>query len=124
MNKYEEDPIQFDTRKKNGSIEILYSKLMEISQGGPEIGTLSLNNVEISGLFGGPAIIDKNYVYIPILVKKFIGNGFKVARINAFNFEIEMFGKIKNLIFLDRVENYRVYFFENMDKTVENYYEI
>lgn len=123
MNK-NEDPIQFDSTKKNGNIEILYSKLMEISQGGPEIGTLSLNNVEISGLFGGPAVIDKNYVYIPILVNKFTGRGFKVARINAFNFEIDIFGKIRNLIFLDRLENNRIYFFENIDKTIENYYEI
>ena len=54
MNKFE-SPLQFDVEKNVAGIEISYFDLMEISQGGPEIGHISINGIPIqSHLFGGP----------------------------------------------------------------------
>jgi hypothetical protein len=119
-----EDPIQFDINKKVGDVEIAYSDLMEISQGGPEVGNLSINGKTIEGRYGGPAICKDEYVYAPIYVKKFLGTGFKLARINIATFEVEHLSKTKDLIFLDKVEGGRLYFFEDMSKTIQRHYEL
>ena len=50
MNKFE-NPIQFDLKKKVGDVEILYSDLMEISQGGPEVGNLLINEKKVKGQY-------------------------------------------------------------------------
>lgn len=70
MNKFE-NPIQFETKKKIRDIEIIYSNLMEISQGGPEIGNLSINGQMVQGLYGGPAVSKDDYLYLPAYIKKF-----------------------------------------------------
>ena len=119
-----EDPIQFDIKKKVGDVEIAYSDLMEISQGGPEVGNLSINGKTMEGRYGGPAICKDEYVYVPIYVKKFFGTGFKLARINSETFEIEYLGKTKDLIFLDREDGNRIYFYEDLNKTIQRDYEI
>lgn len=85
MNKFE-DPIQFDIKKKIGDIEIVYSDLMEFSQGGPEVGKISINGNMVNGRFGGPALAKADYVYLPAYVTKFLGTGFKLARINTGRF--------------------------------------
>lgn len=123
MNKYE-DPIQFNLQKSTREIELTYLKLTEICQGGPEIGHLTINGVKMSGLFGGPAIIDGYYVYIPLLVNKVIGRGFKLAVIDNSTFEVRKFGRTKSLIFLDPIENNKLFFFENIDKAVERCFEL
>lgn len=123
MNRFE-DPIQFDIKKKIGDIEIIYSDLMEISQGGPEVGNLIINGKVVEGRYGGPAICKDEYIYVPVYVKKFLGMGFKLARINANTLKVERLGKIKDLIFLEKIEGNQVYFFEDMSKTISRYYEL
>jgi len=123
MNKYE-DPIQFNLQKSTKEIELTYSRLTEICQGGPEVGHLTINGVKMSGLFGGPAIIHGHYVYIPLFVNKVIGRGFKLAVIDVSTLEIPKFGPIKSLIFLDRIENKKLLFFENIDKAVKGCFEL
>lgn len=123
MSRFE-DPIQFDIKKKIGDVDIAYSDLMEISQGGPEVGSLSINGKIVEGRYGGPAICKDEYVYVPAHVKKFLGTGFKLARINANTLEVEYLSKIKDLIFLDKIEGNRIYFFEDMSKTIYRHYEL
>jgi len=118
-----EDPIQFDLKKKVGNIEITYSNLMEICQGGPEVGNLSVNGKKVKGRYGGPALCHDGYVYVPAFVKKFFGFGFKLAKINPATFEVEYLSKIKNLIFLEKTEGNRIYFYEDINKTIQRYYE-
>ncbi|SRR5690606_4114809 len=123
MNRFE-DPIQFDIKKKIGDVEIAYSDLMEISQGGPEVGSLSINGKIVEGRYGGPSICKDEYVYVPAHIKKFLGTGFKLARINAATLEVEYLTKTKDLIFLDRIEGNRIYFFEDISKTIQRHYEL
>lgn len=123
MSKFE-DPIQFDIKKKVGDVEIAYSDLMEISQGGPEVGSLSINGKIVEGRYGGPAICKGEYVYAPAHVKKFLGTGFKLARINANTLEAEHLGKTKDLIFLDKIEGNLIILFEDMSKTIQKHYEL
>jgi len=123
MSRFE-DPIQFDIKKKVGDVEIAYSNLMEISQGGPEVGNLSINGKMLEGRYGGPAICKDEYLYVPAHVKKFLGTGFKLARINTNTLEVEHLGKTKDLIFLDKIEGIHIYFFEDMSKTIQRHYEL
>jgi len=116
-----EDPLQFDTKKKVGDVELMYSDLMEISQGGPEVGKLSINGIMIDGYYGGPSILRENYIYVPALMKKFFGSGFKLARINTVTLKVEYLSKLKDLIFLDKIIDNRIYFFEDMSRTIQKY---
>lgn len=118
MNLFE-DPTQFAINKKVGEIQIMYFDLMEIAQGGPLSGYISINGKTMEGRFGGPFLIKDNYIYIPILEKKFFGIGFKLARINTFTLEIKRLSKIKDLIFLEKIEENKIYFFEDISKTIE-----
>ncbi len=119
-----ENPIEFDIKKKIGNVEISYSDLMEISQGGPEIGNLSINGKIVEGRYGGPFICHGENLYVPSYVKKFLGNGFKLARINITTLNVEHLSKIKCLIFLDKLEGNRIYYFEDMSKTIQSHCEI
>jgi len=115
-----EDPIQFNIKKDIGNIEIIYSELMEICQGGPEVGHLSINGKKVDGLFGGPCLYDNDYLYIPIYVKKFLGTGFRLVRININNNNIEYLSKVKKIIFLEKVEGNKVYYYGDIYKTMTN----
>ncbi len=123
MNKFE-SPIQFDLMKKFGEVEIEYSNLREISQGGPEVGTLSVNGKIIEGLYGGPALYKDKYIYMPAFVKKFLGTGFKLVRINLDTLEEEILSKTKDLIFLDKIVGNRIYYFEDISKTSQRIQEV
>lgn len=117
MKKFE-DPIQFEINKKVNNIEIRYFNLMEISQGGPEVGNITLNGKQLAGRFGGPLQIKGVYIYIPEYIKKFFGAGFKLARINSETNKVKYLSNTKDLIFLEKIEGNKIYFFEDLNKTV------
>lgn len=124
MSKFE-NPMQFDIKKKSDGIEIVYSNLMEICQGGPEIGTISINGNPIQNYrFGGPCLHQEDYIYAPAYVRKFLGTGFKLSKINCQTLNVELLGKTKDLIFLDKIVDNRIYFFEDIDKMLLRYYEL
>lgn len=124
MNKFE-NPIQFDIKKLINGIEVIYFDLMEISQGGPEIGSVLINGNQVQSYrFGGPFLYEAEYIYAPMYVKKLFNTGFKISRINLQTLQVESFGKIKDLIFLHKIEGNRVYFFEDLDKIISNHYDI
>lgn len=119
-----ESPIQFSIEKKYKNVEIVYSELMEITQGGPEVGNLAINGKILKGRYGGPAIYEGKYVYVPAYVKKFLGTGFKLARININTHKVEYLSKIKNLIYLDKIDENRLYFFDDLNRKIPKYYEL
>lgn len=119
-----EDPIQFIIKKKIEDIEIEYFNLMEISQGGPVTGNLSINGEILDGRYGGPSICKDKYVYLPVLIKKILGTGFKLVKIDLNTLEYEYLGKTKDLIFIDKIEGDKIYFYEDISKTIYSYYNL
>jgi hypothetical protein len=99
---------------------------MEIAQGGPEIGTLSINGKILSPSlrFGGPAIYKDGTIYVPVFIRRFCISGFRICKINSETLDIEIIGKMKALIFLDKIEDDLIYFFEDLDRTKSSQYKL
>jgi hypothetical protein len=120
-----QSPVDFDNKVVIDNVAIEYHDLHEISQGGPVVGSLSINKKIIGdSLFGGPFLIYDNSIYIPAYVKKFIGWGFRLMKINMSNFHRTFIGNTKNLIFLDRVERNYLYYFEDVNKIKQGSIEL
>ena len=118
-----ESPLDFCMDKKNDGYDICYSDLFEISQGGPVFGSLSINRKMVQGYkFGGPYLISRNILYIPVLSRKFLGVGFQLGRLNLENMELNLIGRSEPLIFLDRIDDEVIYDFGDLDKTIERKY--
>lgn len=114
-----ETPLSFALVKEANGIKISYSDLMEISQGGPVTGLLAINNTEIPyHRFGGPNLYKEDLLFAPILVKKFLGVCFKIAKINIHTLSMQIIGKRRDLIFLDKIENELIFFYTDLDKTI------
>lgn len=120
MKSYD-TPTEFNESFKIGDVKIKFSNLSEISQGGPVIGNLTINGKLMEGYYGGPTIYNDGYLYLPVYVRKFFGTGFKLSRINIVSFTLEYLSTTKDLIFLDKIEKDRIYFFEDMNKTIHKY---
>ena len=119
-----ENPIYFDTTKIMEGIKLTYSDLTEISQGGPQVGSMAINGKAVPGYFGGPGLYGNGYVYVPAYVQKVLGWGFKLSRISVSTLKVDYLGKTRNLIFLDEIEDNRVYFFEDLAKTRRNSFQL
>lgn len=113
-----ETPIDFSTKKKvSDDVEISYSSLTEIVQGGAQIGKISINGTLLSNdYFGGPFIYLDGYLYAPKFIRKFLSSGFRLSRINVRTFDISMIGKLKALIFLEKIVDNKAFYFEDMNK--------
>lgn len=117
MSRFE-NPLQFEIRKEFDGHTISYSDLMEIAQGGPVVGTLSIDGRIVSPetRFGGPALYDKGFLYAPAFFRRFFSTGFKLYKIDVKTLEVESIGKLRNLIFLERVEGGLIHFYTDMRK--------
>ncbi len=122
MNRFE-DPMQFVDVAHFGDLEIRYSNLLEISQGGPAVGNLSINGQQLQGLYGGPILCHDTSIFAPSLVKKLFGTGFRLAKINVLNHEVEYLSTIQNLIFLDEIKDSKVFYFLDFARTKRTYSE-
>lgn len=112
-----EDPINFIIDKRIDNYQIKYVNLREVSQGGPEIGHLMINEVKFSSfLFGGPFFYEKNKIYLPLYINNFFSSGFKLAVIDLITQKVNVLSNLKNLIFLDKIENSKIYFYEDMKR--------
>jgi len=119
MKKFE-TPLDFEIKLQIDNYNIEYLNLKEFSQGSPEIGELKINNIQIEGYqFGGPILHKDSYIYIPIYKRNFLSSGFILTRINLETLKIEELSNVKRLIFLDRIKENRVYFFEDINKSKE-----
>jgi hypothetical protein len=115
--------MDFQIEKHFGSHKLKYINLTEITQGGPEVGNIIIDNKDIRPLFfGGPAINFNNFLYLPLFDKSFFNRGFKIGQIDLETLEVTAFGKNKNFIFLDKIENDVIYYFEDLNKTKKSCY--
>jgi len=118
-------PIDFATEIKIDDMEIIYCNTFEIGQGGPVVGNISVNGRLISNhYFGGPVLLDEQYLYIPIYMKKIISWKFKLARIDLNSLKIDTIGKWESVIFLDKIENGTIYFYEDVSKENSRNYKL
>jgi len=120
--KKTETPIDFEINKSHNDIEVSYVDLFEISQGGPVVGSMIINGRKLIGRYGGPVLFDNDDLYAPAQVSKIFGTGFKLAKIDTQTLEVVFLGKIKDLIFLDKIEGGYIYFFEDISKTIYKSY--
>ena len=113
------NPINFDSQLILNDTKIVYTNLMEICQGCPAIGDLTIDGVRASEKFrfGGSAIGLEAYLYAPVFVRRLRTTGFKLAKININSRKMELIGSVKSLIFLDKIENGYIYFYEDLEKT-------
>jgi len=118
-----ETPMNFKT-KITKDVTLVYSDLMELCQGGPEVGDVTIDNVKIQGRYGGPVLFDEKYIYIPVYERSFFSSGFKLARVKKTDKSIQIFGKIKNLIYLSNIEDNKIYFFEDVNRNKKDYYDL
>lgn len=115
-----ETPTNFNLERKCKGIPIVYHNLREITQGGPVIGNLSINekNLPLEYFFGGPPIFYSDYMLVPLYVKKFCKTGFVLCRINMMSLKIDFVSRIKELIFLKdvylREKGYEVHYSEDI----------
>lgn len=117
MNHFE-DPFQFKIVKNIGNIKVEYINLMEVVQGGPEIGNLSINGNQLQGYYGGPLLYHEDFIYIPSYRNNFFQSGFKLVKINIKTFNIKVLSKKKDLIFLYKIKDNQLYYYEDVEKTI------
>ncbi len=118
-----EDPADFETSIRIGDVEITYSNLMEISQGGPVVGDLSVNGEKLKGRYGGPLLYKDHCIYVPVQVRKFLGTGFKLAKVDVVDNVSQLTGKFEYLIFLDKIADGCIYFFKDIGRASFGKYE-
>ncbi|WP_294142924.1 hypothetical protein [uncultured Sanguibacteroides sp.] len=113
-----ETPWDFLIEKNIDDFMIRYSDLKEIVQGGPIIGRLSINDKPIlKYLFGGPCLNWDTYIYVPLFTKEIFKRGFCLCRINLLTREIGFLSKMEDLIYLDRIEGNKIYYYLDINRT-------
>jgi len=113
-----EDPLNFKSKViiHNGKYHITYHSFTEITQGGPEIGILSINGNDIQNKkFGGPILFDTENIYAPCFVKNFFSVGFRLCEINLETLEAkEVSSKIYPIIDLIDVTEKGISFYKSL----------
>jgi hypothetical protein len=112
------DPTSLQPKNSLDGYDVEYRGLMELCQGGPEVGDLFVNGRHIGGdsRFGGPLIHHAGAIYVPVFTKSFFSSGFTLARVELASGKVSLIGKRRNLIYLDRIENGIVYYYTDMQK--------
>jgi hypothetical protein len=78
-----QDPADFGLELVFDGIEVRYDNVYEIGQGGPITGALYIDQTWVRNFrFGGPLLYSDGYLFLPVFVKRFIGTGFRLAKIN------------------------------------------
>lgn len=112
-------PNNFVSTYQVGLHLIVYKNFIEISQGGPEIAELFINNEKFSdNFFGGPPLFFNQFLFIPIYYSKFFTRGFKIAMIDLNTSKFEIKTKCYDLILLDKVENNSLSFYIDLENSV------
>jgi len=108
-----------DTYTEEG-YTIKYSNFIEIAQGGPEVGTLTIDGktVGVKGdYFGGPPFFHQGKMFVPILKKAVLGRHFKICVINLSDRSIKEIGDKEELALISKVDETLVYFFRENPNT-------
>ena len=116
-----ETPLEFQEKNFFDEWEVSYLDLMEVNQGSPLVGSLSINGqviIQEQG-FGGPLLYFNRKIYIPVFIRRFWVVGFRLATLNLDDLSIEYIGGIEDLIYLKEIKDNRIYFYTDMYKSTE-----
>lgn len=124
MNNKFETPLCFQRKRLIDGIEIKYLDLLEVCQGGPAIGKIVINGkiLDESKYFGGPFVLDGNFIYIPIYIKQFFKTGFRICRINISTLDYIIAKPTYGLIYLHSIEGNSITFYKNLNKENLQYF--
>ena len=116
-----ETPLDFQEKFLFDNWEVSYLDLMEVNQGSPLVGSLSINGqviIKEQG-FGGPLLYFNRKIYIPVFIRRFCVVGFRLATLNVDDLSIEYIGAIEDLIYLKEIKGNRIYFYTDIYKSTE-----
>ena len=116
-----ETPLDFQEKFLFDNWEVSYLDLMEVNQGSPLVGSLSINGqviIKEQG-FGGPLLYFNRKIYIPVFIRRFCVVGFRLAILNLDDLSIEYIGGIKDLVYLKEIKDNRIYFYTDIYKSTE-----
>lgn len=115
---FNETPLDFQEKFLFDNWEVSYLDLMEVNQGSPLVGSLSINGqviIKEQG-FGGPLLYFNRKIYIPVFIKRFCVVGFRLAILNLDDLSIEY---IEDLVYLKEIKGNRIYFYTDLYKSTE-----
>ena len=116
-----ETPLDFQEKNIFDQWEVSYLDLMEVNQGSPLVGSLSINGqviIKEQG-FGGPLLYSNRKIYIPVFIRRFWVVGFRLATLNLDDLSIEYIGGIEDLVYLKEIKGNRIYFYTDIYKSTE-----
>ena len=116
-----ETPLDFQEKFLFDDWEVSYLDLMEVNQGSPLVGSLSINGqviIQEQG-FGGPLLYFNRKIYIPVFIRRFCVVGFRLAILNLDDLSIEYIGGIEDLVYLKEIKDNRIYFYTDIYKSTE-----
>ena len=116
-----ETPLEFQEKNFFDEWEVSYLDLMEVNQGSPLVGSLSINGqviIKEQG-FGGPLLYFNRKIYIPVFIRRFCVVGFRLAILNLDDLSIEYIGGIEDLVYLKEIKDNRIYFYTDIYKSTE-----
>ena len=116
-----ETPLDFQEKFLFDKWEVSYLDLMEVNQGSPLVGSLSINGqviIKEQG-FGGPLLYSNRKIYIPVFIRRFCVVGFRLATLNLDDLSIEYIGGIEDLVYLKEIKGNRIYFYTDIYKSTE-----
>ena len=116
-----ETPLDFQEKFLFDNWEVSYLDLMEVNQGSPLVGSLSINGqviIQEQG-FGGPLLYFNRKIYIPVFIRRFLVVGFRLAILNLDDLSIEYIGGIEDLVYLKEIKDNRIYFYTDIYKSTE-----
>ena len=93
---FNETPLDFQEKFLFDNWEVSYLDLMEVNQGSPLVGSLSINGqviIKEQG-FGGPLLYFNRKIYIPVFIRRFCVVGFRLAILNLDDLSIEYIGGV------------------------------
>ena len=116
-----ETPFEFQEKNFFDQWEVSYLDLMEVNQGSPLVGSLSINGqviIQEQG-FGGPLLYFNRKIYIPVFIRRFCVVGFRLAILSLDDLSIEYIGGIEDLVYLKEIKDNRIYFYTDIYKSTE-----
>ena len=94
---------------------------MEVNQGSPLVGSLSINGqviIKEQG-FGGPLLYFNKKIYIPVFIRRFCVVGYRLSTLNLDYLSIEYIGGSEYWDYIKDIKCNRIDFYTNIYKCTE-----
>jgi len=114
-------PFDFNPSLNIENYHIEYVNLIEVCQGGPLVGQLSINGELISYYrFGGPFLYTSDCIYVPALIH----SAFVLAHIDLKTNDVKLIGGQKGLISLEKMEGNKIYYYDSLERSSLEIYDL